>query len=85
MSKRKSFEEDMARLEDLVAKLEQGELGLDESMKAFEEGVKLAESLSKSLRAAQAKIRKLSKTEQGELVLSELENGTEDEPVDDVD
>lgn len=73
MSKKPTFEEDMARLEAIVAKLERSELGLDESLKAFEEGMKLAESLAKALEKAEARVQQLVKGIQGELVLEDFE------------
>jgi len=42
LSKRATFEEDMGKLEALVDKLEQKELPLEDSIKAFEDGMKLA-------------------------------------------
>ena len=41
--KKQSFEEAMGRLEAIVAQLEKGECGLDESLKLFEEGAGLAD------------------------------------------
>ncbi len=49
-----SFEEGMQQLEALTERLSGGELTLDETMKAYEEGVKLADQLEKEL----AKYRK---------------------------
>ena len=40
--KKPSFEQAMGRLEEIVGLLERGECGLDESLKLFEEGAKLA-------------------------------------------
>lgn len=37
-----NYEQSMVRLEEIVSKLEDGSLGLDESLKLFEEGTKLA-------------------------------------------
>lgn len=77
VTKQKSFEDDLERLEALVAKLERGELGLEESLKAFEEGTRLAESLSKRLDEAQGRIMKLTASRAGEPVLEEFESGDE--------
>ena len=79
MSKRQSFEEDMAKLEALVEQLEQNELGLEESIKAFEEGMKLAKDLMKSLEKAQERVRKLTRTEQGAFELEEFGAADDDE------
>ena len=43
VKKQQSFEEAMSRLEAVVAQLEKGECGLDQSLKLFEEGAGLAE------------------------------------------
>ncbi len=79
MSKKSTFEDDMARLEAIVAKLERNELGLDESLKAFEEGMKLAESLAKALEKAEARVQQLVKGIQGELVLEDFEGDLPEE------
>ncbi len=50
------FEEALARLEEIVRNLEQGEAALDEALKLFEEGVKLARFCSQQLDQAEAKI-----------------------------
>lgn len=54
-----TFEEDIEALDEIVQKLESGELGLDESMKRFEEGVALARKLRARLDAAQGRIEEL--------------------------
>lgn len=55
-----NFEQDLKRLEEIIKKLENGEAGLGESMKLFDEGVNLMNSLSKALDEAQAKITLLT-------------------------
>lgn len=50
------FEEAMARLEEIVRLLEQGESTLDESLLLFEEGVKLARYCNEKLDQADARI-----------------------------
>lgn len=77
MSKRATFEEDMGKLEALVEKLEQNELPLEDSIKAFEQGMKLAGSLVKTLEKAQERVKTLMKTEQGTFELEAF--GGEDE------
>jgi exodeoxyribonuclease VII small subunit len=79
LSKKSTFEDDMARLEAIVAKLERNELGLDESLKAFEEGMKLAESLAKALEKAEARVQQLVKGIQGELGLEDFEGDLPEE------
>ena len=54
-----SFEEALERLEALVAELERGELPLEESVRAYEEGVRLVRRCEKLLADAEARIRTL--------------------------
>ncbi len=53
---KKSFESSLKNLEEISRALESGELSLDESLKKFDEGIKLAELCNKKLDEAQAKI-----------------------------
>ena len=52
----KSFEENMEQLENIVTELEKGELNLDESVKKFEEGMKIAKQCNNILENAEKKI-----------------------------
>lgn len=67
-----TYEEAMVRLEKIVASLEDGSKNLDESLKLFEEGTKLAAFCNTKLTEAEQKIIKLAganiekKSEQGE-------------------
>lgn len=60
-AKKKSFEEAMARLEEIVTLLERGESSLDESLALFEEGTKLAAECGKKLDQAEQAVVRLSK------------------------
>ena len=55
------FEKDIAELEALVAKMESGELSLEESLLAFEKGVGLARRCQRSLTQAEVRVKKLMK------------------------
>ena len=55
------FEEALKKLEKIVEELESGKLSLDDSLKKYEEGVKLSRFCHKSLQAAQKKIQVLTK------------------------
>lgn len=55
----KSFEENLERLKELVRKLQSGELTLDESLKVFEEGIKISKLLEDKLNDIEAKAVKL--------------------------
>ena len=59
------FEASLASLEALVAKLESGELELEQALAAFEEGVALARRCSARLEAAELRITKLEQTAAG--------------------
>ncbi|MBI4224614.1 MAG: exodeoxyribonuclease VII small subunit [Deltaproteobacteria bacterium] len=59
------FESALEKLETLVRKLENGDLTLDESLKAFEEGIGLARHCEKLLNAAKGKVEKLVQKEGG--------------------
>lgn len=54
-----SFEKKLTRLEEIVQKMEAGEMSLDESLKLFEEGVKLSRDCNKELTEAEQKVKKL--------------------------
>ena len=55
-----SFEKAFAELESIVAKLESGELSLDESLALFERGQALAAQCSRLLDAAELKVKRLT-------------------------
>ena len=59
--KKKSFEEALAKLEQITKELEEGDLSLEESLKYFDEGVKLAEYCNNKLNDAQKQVEILLK------------------------
>jgi exodeoxyribonuclease VII small subunit len=61
-----SFEKALKQLEEIVQKLESGDLGLENSLELFEEGIKLSRFCSKKLELAEKKIEMLTKDEKGE-------------------
>ena len=63
---KKSFENNLEKLEQITSELESGDLSLDLSLKKFDEGMKLAESCNQKLDEAQKKIDILLK-KNGEL------------------
>ncbi len=68
------FEKSLKQLETLVNKLEKGELSLEESLKLFEQGVKLTRECRQALQSAEQKIAVLSK-EDGDWIEKDLDNG----------
>ena len=55
------FEDNLKKLEGLVAKMESGEMNLDEMIKAFEEGRKLVTDCQKDLDSIRQRIEKVTK------------------------
>ncbi len=78
--KEASFEKDLEQLEHIVAALEAGGLSLDESLKRFEDGIRLARSCEKALGEAEKRIEILTKNAQGELQAKAF--GDEEDEVD---
>lgn len=58
---KKTFEDALSRLESIVAQLEDGDLPLEESLKLFEEGIKLSRFCNQRLNEAQKKVEVLLK------------------------
>ena len=58
------FEDGMKRLQEIVAKLENGEETLEEAMKLFEEGTALSARCYEKLRKAEQKIREIAPEEE---------------------
>lgn len=56
-----NFEKSLARLQEIVDKIEKETLPLEESIKLYEEGKKLISVLEKTLKEAEAKIGELEK------------------------
>jgi exodeoxyribonuclease VII small subunit len=60
-----SFEESLARLEEIVAELERGDLPLEDSVRLFEEGTRLSELCRRQLEEAEGKVEMLVKQRDG--------------------
>lgn len=70
-----SFEQAITELEEIVGKLEKGELSLDESTDYFQRGVELSKFCSKRLDEAERKITLLIENQSGELTEEEMPEG----------
>lgn len=70
-----NFEESLARLEEIVRSLESGDKSLDDSMKLYEEGVRLIRVCSSELEGAEAKIKILKETLSGDIAESDMPAG----------
>ncbi|VAX20183.1 Exodeoxyribonuclease VII small subunit [hydrothermal vent metagenome] len=73
------FETALARLEEIVSKLEDGGLELDKSIELFEEGVSTAKGLQKKLDEAEKKIERLTKQSDGSLSAKPDDDQAEDD------
>ncbi len=80
MGKQITFEEALQQLEAVVKKLEKPDLPLEESIRLFEEGMKLSEVCSTKLDSAQQRVEILQKQASGELKPTPFEGASEDEP-----
>ena len=69
-----SFEQSLADLENLVTKMETGDLSLDESLAAFESGVKLTRDCQSMLDEAEQKVQILTE-KNGELISAPFDSG----------
>jgi len=56
-----NFEKSLKQLETLVDKLEKGDISLEDSLKTFEQGIKLTRECQQALQSAEQKISLLSK------------------------
>lgn len=66
------FEQSLAQLEQLVQKLESGDLALEDSLQAFETGVALVRQCQQSLQTAEQRVQKLM-VENGTPVMTPFE------------
>ena len=70
------FEKKLNRLEDIVTAMESGKMSLEDSLKSFEEGVKLTRLCQEKLAKAEQKVQVLIE-EQGKISLQEFDLDSE--------
>lgn len=75
MKKQQTFETSLQELEKIVRGLEEGDLSLEDSLKLFEEGVKLSRECQERLNQAERRIEILLKDENGNPALQPIEAG----------
>lgn len=75
-----NFERELARLEEIVGKLEAGALGLDESIALYEEGVKRLRGCQDRLAQAEAKIKLLVEGASGQAETRAFDASAAEEP-----
>ena len=74
------FEEQLTQLETVVERLERGDLTLDESVRLFEEGMKLSHDCKEQLEKAEGRIQVLVDMKGGKMRVADLELGKEVDP-----
>ena len=79
MSETPDFETALKRLEEIVKKLENGELSLDSALELFEEGIKLSRFCHTKLEQAERRVEILLKKADGKLVAEPFEPEKESE------
>ena len=72
MAEKKTFEQSISELEQIVSQLENGDVTLDESLSLFERGIKLSKGCQKMLDAAEKKVSILMTDENGEIKKEEF-------------
>jgi len=72
-AKKIAFEKAMARLEEIVARLESGEASLDETIRLFEEGKQLGQECRRQLTEWEKKIQMIVEKESGEIETTDFE------------
>jgi len=77
MKEKQPFEEDIKKLQKIVEELASGKLTLGDSLKKYEEGIKLARNCSAMLNEAQRKVELLMKKE-GKYSLEKFEDSGEE-------
>lgn len=65
MNQNNTFEQNMARLEQIVRAMERGDVALEESLKLFQEGTALVERCGKLLDEAELQVKKIVPTADG--------------------
>ena len=69
-----NFEKSLYRLEEIVKILENGNLPLEESIKLFEEGIKLSKKCNEKLSKIEEKIKVIIGKEGDKVILEDFEN-----------
>ena len=71
-SQSSSFEDSLKRLEAIVDSLERGSVSLDKAVELYEEGIRLSRECAEKLKAAELKIKKLTKDVNGQFELMDV-------------
>jgi len=76
------FEEHLTQLETVVERLERGDLTLDESVRLFEDGMKLSQACKAELEQAEGRIQVLVEGKGGKMQVAEMDIEDEEAEVD---
>jgi len=79
MKKEKAFEEALKELEEIVNRLEQGEIPLEQALQLFEQGVRLSRLCHTKLDEAQKRVEVLLKDEAGKMTARPFGQGAGEE------
>ena len=71
------FETALKKLESIVEKLENGDISLEDALKQYEEGIKMADLCQKKLTDAEKKVEVLMKSGAGKFKTTPFEESTE--------
>ena len=82
MVKKKSeaFEDALKKLQEIVERLEKGDLPLEDAMKSFSEGVQLAQFCHRKLEEAESKIQTLIEDGEGKWTTSAMDRASPEKP-----
>ena len=73
-----NFEQQLEALEQIVTRMEQGELSLEDSIKEFEQGMNIANQCQKTLEAAELRVKVLISDDKDKLVDFEPDTSSDD-------
>ncbi len=79
MKKEKAFEEALRELEEIVNRLEQGDLPLEQALQLFEQGVRLSRLCHTKLDEAQKRVEVLLQDADGKMTAKSFEQGAGEE------
>lgn len=72
MESKKSFEENLHAIDEIISKLEGGKLSLEDSIKSYEKAMKLLKASSDVLNEAEGKVLKVIESNSGDIEFEEV-------------
>ena len=77
-----SFDKGLKKLEDIVERLDRGEISLEESLNLFEDGINIARELTRKLDESQKRIDILTKAKDGKISVKSFQTADDISEVD---